>query len=180
MTTNQKLILLNGFAASGKTTLTKKYIDSHTLALGLEHDELVVMLGQWEKNENESREKVFKIMKSIITTHLQSGNDVIIPYLLTDHMHAEIFEKIAIDADIQFHEIFILKNKETAITHLLERGRWGEKGLPPLTEKDFPSIEKLYNTMINETAKRPNMVKLEPVWKDIDATYKLLMDILSK
>ena len=179
MNTEQKLILLNGFAASGKTTLTKRYIDDHPLALGLEHDELVVMLGQWEEHEKEAREKVFLLMKNMVSTHLKSGNDVVLPYLLTNSTHAEEFENIANENGAKFIEIILSKDRDEAIDHLLLRGCWGEKGLPPLTDKDIPSIEHLYETMMLETNKRENMVPLNPVWNDINQTYSQLLDIIN-
>jgi DNA transposition AAA+ family ATPase len=53
-----KLILLYGFASSGKTTLSKKYISEHPLALSIEGDQIINMMGQWRANENEARELV--------------------------------------------------------------------------------------------------------------------------
>ena len=40
-----KVILLNGFAGAGKTTLARKYIDSHPLSIVIEGDELIVNIG---------------------------------------------------------------------------------------------------------------------------------------
>jgi chloramphenicol 3-O-phosphotransferase len=39
--TKARLIVLNGFAAAGKTTIAKKYIDEHSMALALEADAIV-------------------------------------------------------------------------------------------------------------------------------------------
>ena len=179
MKTKQKLILLNGFAASGKTTLAKRYIDDYPLALGLEHDEIVVMLGQWEENEKEAREKVFLLMENMVTTHLRSGKDVILPYLLTDSHHAEHFENIANEAGVEFIEVMLSKDKEKAIKHLLDRGCWGEKGLPPLTDEDLPSIETLYDTMTKATSLRPDTISINPIWNNVDKTYNLLLEAIS-
>jgi len=172
---NPKLILLNGYAGVGKTTIAKRYIEHHPLTLNIEGDQIIIMLGQWLSHEEQAREYVFALTKSMITTHLNSGKTVILPYLLVNAHHAEEFESIAKQNGASFFEVYLSIEKETAIKQLMERGTWGEVGLPPLTEKDYPEINKLYDMMVEETAKRPQTITIHPLRKDIDGTYKLFL-----
>lgn len=171
MDTKRRLILLNGFASSGKTTIAKRYIDNHPLDLSVEGDHIIVMIGQWLKFEKESRELIFSLTKSMAKTHLENGRSVILPYLLTKHQHAVEFEEIANQYNADYYEIYLYLEKEEAINRLLKRGIWGEPGLPPLTEKDLPEINELYDTMVKETALRLNSITLHPLKDDIDHTY---------
>jgi DNA transposition AAA+ family ATPase len=83
-----KLIVLYGFAASGKTTLSKLFIDKHPLTISIEGDKIIDMIGQWESDEPTARKLVFEDAKLIAENHLTSGFDVLIPYFLTDSAEA--------------------------------------------------------------------------------------------
>jgi predicted kinase len=48
------LILVNGAPDAGKSTLARRYVESHPLALLLDIDELRTMLGGWREH-TESR-----------------------------------------------------------------------------------------------------------------------------
>lgn len=180
METQPKLIILNGFAGVGKTTIAKRYFNDHPLTLSIEGDEIIVMLGQWLTNEEKAREYVFALTKSMISTHLGYGRTVLLPYLLTNAHHAEEFGNIAAKQNAHFYEIFLSVNKEDAIDRLMARGVWGEAGTPPLTEKDLPIINNLYNTMVEETAKRPQTISMHPFRNDIDRTYKVFLETIGE
>lgn len=169
---------MNGFAGVGKSTIAKRYIDEHPLALDIEGDRIIVMLGQWQKFEDDARKHIFELTKAMASTHLKFGNDVILTYLLTNAEHAAAFETLAHEHGADFFEILLTAEKADAIGRLMERGLWGEEGTEPLTEKDLPTIEALYDAMIIETAKRPN-TKSVPVLKgDIDHTYQAVLEAI--
>lgn len=169
--------MLNGFAGVGKSTISKKYIDTHPLTLSIEGDAIIVMLGQWLEHEDEARELMFALTKSMTTTYLASGHDVLLPYLLTNAEHAQAFEDIAKAASARFFEVVLLNDREEAIDRLLERGIWGEVGIPPLTEADRPEIEDLYSRMITSLDERPNTIKINSIRGSIDATYQQFLDV---
>jgi DNA transposition AAA+ family ATPase len=52
MSNKPKLIVLYGFAANGKTTIAKKYIDEHPLSPMIEGDEIINMIGKWREFED--------------------------------------------------------------------------------------------------------------------------------
>ena len=167
-----KLILLHGFAGVGKSTIAKRYIDEHPLALDIEGDRLIVMLGQWLAHEAEARTIVFEHTKSLAATHLSLGKDVVITYLLTDAAHAEAFETLAKDHGADYVEVLLSVERDQAISRLLKRGTWGEEGLDPLTEKDLPAIEEVWGTMVAAIKKRPHSIVVQAHEGDIDRTYE--------
>jgi hypothetical protein len=138
----------------------------------LEGDEIIVMLGQWLTHEVEARELLFGLGKAMISTHLVSGHDVVVPCLPTNVEHQRAFEDIARSTGTQFFEVILIAKREEAIQRLLRRGTWGEEGTDPLTEADLPIIEKLYYDMDKTLAKRPNAVRIPSVEDDHDDTYQ--------
>ncbi len=174
-----KLILLDGFAGSGKTTIAKRYIDEHPLSLVVEGDTIIVNIGEWEAHEDEARALMFELTKSLARTHLTSGNDVILPYLLTKPEHAAAFETIAHEAGATYREVIILDEKEIAVSRLLKRGSWGEPGSPPFTDKDLPIIEDLYDRMIAASSER-DMNVIRPNHGDIEGTYQEFLRLIAE
>ncbi len=174
-----KLILLYGFAASGKTTLAKRYVDEHPLAIAIEGDQIIGMMGQWRKHEDEARKLVFEHTKSITENQLEAGYDVVLPYLLTDSTHAQAFEEIAKRLDVSFYEIYIETEKDEAIDRLLKRGVWGEDGSPKLSKDDLPEIENLFERMTKAMSERLNITTIASVLGDIEGTYTKLLTSVS-
>lgn len=177
MNPQPKLIILYGFAASGKTTIARKYVDSHPLAMMIEGDELIAMMGDWRKFEKEARKLVYEHTCSIVKNQLHAGYDIVLPYLLTDVTEIDSFKKIANDAECSLHEIYLDADKEVAIARLLKRGRWGEVGSPLLTEQDRPEMESLFDTMNNEMSKVPEAISIEIVEDDIESTYQKFLEV---
>lgn len=172
---NTKLIILYGFASSGKTTLAKRYIDEHPLTIAIEGDQLIGMIGQWRRNETQARKLVFEHTKSIAENHLSGGHAVLIPYLLTDSTQIESFEKVAEKYGASFHEVYIKIDKEGAINRLLNRGCWGEEGSKILTEDDRTEVLSLYEHMTTEMNKRTNVKYIESEVGKIKEAYQKLL-----
>lgn len=170
-----KLILLYGFASSGKTALAKRYIEEHPLAIAIEGDQIIGMMGQWRKNESAARKLVLQHTQSIAETQLKSGYDVLLPYLLTDSTQIAAFEHIANECGATFHEVYIELEKADAISRLLDRGAWGEPGSPSVTEANIPEITDLYETMENAMYKRNDVKPITSTANDIEGTYQKLL-----
>jgi predicted kinase len=173
-----RVILLNGFAGSGKTTIGKEYINEHPLSLLIEGDELIVNIGQWLPNEPEARGYVFELTKAMAKTHLAAGRDVVLPYLVVDASHVVSFEQIAKDNNADFYEYLLFNGKETAIERLMKRGEWGEVGQDPITEKDKPVIEALYDTMESQLEHRKDAIKIIMDGKTVETVYAELKGYL--
>lgn len=176
----KKLIILYGFAASGKSTLAKKFINENPLDIAIEGDQIIGMIGQWRNNEEEARKLVFGHTKSIISNHLQAGYNVVVPYLLNDVADAESIERIAKENDATFIEIYINLEKEDAVNRLIERGCWGEEGSRKLTEKDRDELENRFDCMVKVMSERENVIEIKSKKDDIDGTFNALLDVLKQ
>ncbi len=171
-----KLIILNGF----KTTLAQKYIQKFPLSINIEGDKIITMIGNWKEHYDEARIPIFPITLAIAKINLELGRDVVIPYLLKDADHAEKFENLAKELHARYYEIYLHANKDEAIKRLMQRGVWGEEGLPPLGDRDLPQISQLFDTMESATSLRPNQIKLDIIHGDIDKTFENFLEILNK
>ena len=178
MNAKNRLIILNGFSGSGKSTIAQKYIEEHPLAMNVEGDEIMAMIGGWKSHYAAARKCIFPITKALISTHLNNGYDVVVPYLLVDSSQTAEFELLAEKLGVKYFEIMLANNKGEAIGRLMERGRWGEEGLPKLTKKDIPHIEDLYDRMVKATAERPNTINIYVKHNDIEDTYSRVLEVI--
>jgi predicted kinase len=179
--TAPRLIHLNGPAGIGKDTIAKKYIDAHPFSLCIKTDEIITTLGQWSAGQNydSARHLAFNLALSMISTHLKTGYDVIVPHLLTDTDEAQALEKNANHSRAVFIEILLITDKSDALDRVFERGTRGEPGAPPLTPDDRPEFEELYDNVLLTSKKRSGVVKVVSDRGDVDGTYQRVMDIVS-
>lgn len=173
-----KLIVLNGFAAAGKTTIAKKYIAEHSMAMSLEADTIVDNIGDWINHREEVRSLTFELTKAMLRAYLPSGHDAVLPYLITNTEEVQEFESIAADCSADYHEFVLYSEREDAIARLLKRGKWGEETSPPLTERDMPEIEALMDRMESALSARPHAVKIWLKDQDSNQTYAQLLQHL--
>lgn len=166
-----RLILLNGFVGAGKSTIAKKFINDNPLALLIEGDELIVNIGDWLANEPEARNMVYELTKAMVRTHLATGHDVVLPYLVTEQAHVQAFEKLATECTASFYNFLLHNDKETAIANLFRRGTWGEAGQEPLSEKDLPIAHELYTRMEQALEHQSNSILIMQSGRDEQSTY---------
>lgn len=176
--TKAKLILINGFNASGKTTIAKRYIREHSMAMAIEVDELVDNIGDWASHRDEVQKLTFRLASAMLRAYLPSGHDVVLPYIITNIDEVREFETIAHDCDAAYYEIFLDDEKGDAITKLLKRGNWGETSSPKITDRDMPLIEKDYTNMRAVLEQRPHVIKLSLKGNSPDTTYQQLLQAI--
>jgi len=78
----QSLILLNGPPSSGKSTLARRWVVGHPLALNLDIDVVRGLLGGWVETPHESGVAACRLAIAMATTHLADGHDVIVSQFL--------------------------------------------------------------------------------------------------
>jgi deoxyadenosine/deoxycytidine kinase len=176
--TKPKLILLYGFAGIGKTTIAKRYVNQHPLAMNLDQDRIIEMLGLWPEHEAEARKLVAELCKTLTTTYLRHDHDIIIPCLPTKTDSIQDFESIAKKTNAHFLEIALMADKEAAIQRLLKRGRWGEQNAPPITKTSLPTVEKLYDDAHSVLEKRPAVIYINSVEDNPEDTYRQFLTVL--
>lgn len=173
-----KLILINGFAAAGKTTIAKMYIAEHPLSMAVETDELIVNIGDWRENEDEAWRLVFLLTKSMLRAYIAEGRDVVLPYLVRNASDADEFEAIAKDLNADFYEFLLHDDRPAAIARLLKRGTWGEAGQPPISDDELPVIEEIAIKMEQALEKRPGTIRITIKANDPKSTYDEILHFL--
>lgn len=172
-----RLIFVNGPVAVGKSTLAQKYIDEHKLALVLNTDDFVGAMGQWLENEPTARKLALQYIVLVAEQHLKAGYDVVIPYLLAEPKDMQQIE-VAAKSSAKLYEFALVAPKEEVLGRALQRGTWGEPGAPPLTEKDTPIVEDLYDKFIQALEARPKSIQIRVTEGDIAGTYEKLISYL--
>jgi predicted kinase len=118
------LILINGPPAVGKSTLARRYVDDHPLALNVEIDALRVSLGRWRERE-ESKRLAWDLALALAETHLRAGYDVVVPQLVGRTGRVERFATLARGLGAAFVEI-VLTDRDAPV---IERFRTRRAGL---------------------------------------------------
>jgi len=175
-----KLIILYGFAASGKTTLTKLYIEKHPLTIGVEGDKIIEMIGDWRNHEKTARDLVLQHTISIAENHLNAGHDVLLPYLLNYNEDVEVFKALANRCDADLYQVYLDIEKNDAVDRLITRGCWGEEGSETLTEEDRESLLERFDYMDNVMKQVKNVTSINSELGKITQTYNELIRTLIK
>ncbi len=75
------LILVNGRPGIGKSTLVRRYVDDHPLALNVDVDAIRTSMGQWA-DFTESMILARNLGTAMARLHLTAGHDVVIPQVV--------------------------------------------------------------------------------------------------
>src|SRR4029453_2688142 len=108
------LILLNGSPASGKSTLARLLARDRPLTLVLDIDSIRGSLGLWEKDPKAAGLAARRLAIGMVTTHLHSGFDVIVPQFLGRPDFLVELEATASAAGAEFYEVALISSPEEA------------------------------------------------------------------
>lgn len=103
-----RLIVLNGPPGIGKSTLGRRYVDDHPLALCLDLDGIRGQLGGWRQGETRSGELARDLSIVMVRTHLGSGLDVVVPQFVARDSYLERLKTVATDCLADHHELVLL------------------------------------------------------------------------
>jgi predicted kinase len=118
------LILVNGAPGAGKSTLARRYVEHHPLALLLDIDELRTSLGGW-RERTESRRLARELALAMVETHLRAGYDVVIPQYVGQPPLVEGLSALAAELGARF--VFVVLELDPAVA--LERFRSRRRSL---------------------------------------------------
>ncbi|WP_326554852.1 AAA family ATPase [Micromonospora sp. NBC_01813] len=156
-----RLILLNGPPACGKSTLARRYVEDHPLALDLDIDRIRDLLGGWAEQPQPAGLLARSIALAAARTHLSSGHDVVIPQLVAQPVFIDQVEQVAHDTAAIFHEVLLLDTKENAIRRFVERTARGEtpahRHAAEMLERQggVGELAALYDRLLSVVAARP-------------------------
>ena len=174
-----KLIVLNGPPGVGKSTMAKKYVEDHLLALRVDVDELRGWLGRWSEDPEESGRRARALAVAMARTHLPTGHDVVIAQLYGQVAYLVELEQVASDCGSGFAEIMLMADVEDVVARFVERGG------PRLDEvtasaEGLDRVRDLHARVVAVGGARPNAKVIEPSWGDVSGTYDTVIAALGR
>jgi predicted kinase len=119
-----RLILLNGAPGIGKSTLARRYVDDHPLALCLDIDSVRAMLGRWLEQPIQSGLAARALAIEMARTHLRTGHDVIVAQYLGRIDFVEQLDQLARDAGVAFIETALQTDAADAVARFTRRSMY--------------------------------------------------------
>ncbi|MBU2664304.1 ATP-binding protein [Actinoplanes bogorensis] len=160
-----RLILLNGPAACGKSTLARMYVERHPLALALDVDRVRDLIGGWRDHRGPAGLLARAIALAAAREHLAAGHDVVVPQLLARPQFIEQLETL----DAEFHEIVLVDDLENVLRRDAVRGDGNDPG----------EITELYHRLMALLPARPRARLIRLRDGDVEGAYQDVLDALT-
>jgi predicted kinase len=109
-----RLIVLNGPPGIGKSTVARRYVEDHPMALSLEQDVVRGMLGGWRSRETESGATARELCLAMARAHLVAGYDVVVPQFIADPAHLDRLSGLGRQVGARHVELALLDDLRSA------------------------------------------------------------------
>jgi predicted kinase len=116
-----RLIVLNGPPAVGKSTVARRYVDDHPLALHLDIDSIRRLIGRWRDNPTRAGLLARAMTLTLAREHLSNGYDVVLPQFLGNPLFLEQAETVARDIGADFFEFVLMDGRDDVVRRFNER-----------------------------------------------------------
>jgi predicted kinase len=171
------LVLLNGPPASGKSTLARRWVSDHPLALNLDVDIVRAQLGRWIDQPAEAGVAARRLAIAMARTHLESGRDVIVPQLLARPDFIEQLAALAAEMNSQFVEVALVVDIAAARDAFDRRSENPEKqshrDAAALVDRGDrqAELDRIHRELSALIDSRPSVHRVEVMLGDVDGTF---------
>ncbi len=168
-----KLVILNGPAGVGKSTVAEKLHAEMPMAFLVNVDAWRRQISQWREMRRESQVLSYKIAAAAIGACLADGHDVIVDKaILNDDSTLEELVATGEKFGADVHEIILTADKDVVMNRAISRG-FNPAGL--LNEE---MVETLWNLSQDLRETRPNAVVIDTSALSPEEVYESVRSIV--